>query len=1570
MDDLKDIVDDLNDSAFALSPKSSRTVGVCNFGLAAVGIALPETGFNQCATKEPMMARSYRDSKKRSARNRLFEILETRLLYAVHNDSFDVTDLTQLRTDSNYSSITGKGVDIAVLDTGVDAKNPDLTSKVQAYYNAVEDPIPSTISSSSVANAVDNDGHGTHTSGIAASADPNIGVAYGSGLVDVKVIADSGETQLSGDPLLRGLEFVAEYAAQFNIKVVSMSLGEATSSGGINDNAVPAADDISREIQTLEALGITVVAAAGNSYANDPVPGESYPAVVSTISVASTWADTGSGYDFNTYAYGTSEDTWAATESSAAPDQFSATSQRSTLPNQVVAPGVNIYSDWNGTSTDNSGTDLLHNTLSGTSMATPFVAGLVALMQQAAYTYGGQYITDPQEVLNIIKQTSDVIQDPNVAGDTRVPISNGQLTGGASQALDGTGDSYDRVNVYKAIQAVQALFSGTISNADTNNTIATATSVPALDGTADYTESGVIGSDGLNDVGANDVDLYEVTLSETGTLSAILADTNGGTAFTADVRLFNSSGGQLTIATGTSASGYPTLTTANPLAVGTYYIGVSSAGNAAYNISDGSGATGGNTTGDYSLTLSISNPDPNGVPQGAVAVDLTDPNYSSNSGVVSNYYNGTLGSDPAPTGSTTRVSVPNGDVDMFKVVAPDTGTLTALADVSAYPGTGADTYVEVLDSNLNVIASNGQQSNFPSSSQVQFNVTVGDTYYVAVTVYANRNFSPADPYTRVEGSTQTQTQYDMYLTFNNGNTNGTALLATPGTIGATVTGTISSSNPLLGSNGGSKYVNWYTYSNNTNSDALLDLTATGTTTGFSPNIQYWTLASSGTSITQVGGITGSGQSLIYEVSAGQTIYVSVTGAGNSNFNWYSLGSGSGGDTGSYSLTSSLLPTSSLKTLNDSSIDYGTPQTITVGQAVSGNLGMYRGLIVGDTDVDLYKFVPTTSGAYDINTNTSQEGSADTYLRLFDASGNQLASNDNASDATTASFIRADLVAGQTYYIGVSGTGNSAYSAVTGGGTAAGATGNYTLSVALASIPAITVSSPAPVSPSTGGTSIDFVVSLDFASTATVTVDYATVDGTAVAGADYTSTSGTLVFAPGQTSQTVSVPILINPDASGTTTFTLGLSSVSSNAEIDGGEGTGTISNLAVTQLDFSAKQHAVYEDSNGRKVTVSLTGPGSGVVSVVGASALVDIAVTGSTKATHLNIITATAVNSNVSGIAITGSLATLNAPRVELTGDLTVSGTIALLAIAGATGNNTLSIQGTGTAGTLELGNISDLTVNTSEPLKALTDTAWQNLSTADVITAPYIQLLSSKGDFGAGLVVGSGGAALETARIGGAINQGTWKIDGTINSIVAGSTALAWTADVQGAITTWQVNGTAGGNVTAAAIRNVHVKDDFTATLNLTSDGTGRNPSLDVFSVGGTINQATIRSVGDIDSIHTGAIDGSTIFAGVSSTVTGVPTSTADFSNSSEILSFVVTGVKGSTFAVTTSEIAAAEIGKVYVARVDITAGDTDTAIVAETLASFTEVQPKSAVLAWNSKKPTSELTTEGDLTVNLLQ
>ena len=89
--------------------------------------------------------------------------------------------------------------------------------------------------------------------------------------------------------------------------------------------------------------------------------------------------------------------------------------------------------------------------------------------------------------------------------------------------------------------------------------------------------------------------------------------------------------------------------------------------------------------------------------------------------------------------------------------------------------------------------------------------------------------------------------------------------------------------------------------------------------------------------------------------------------------------------------------------------------------------------------------------------------------------------------------------------------------------------------------------------------IGFAVSLSRAASGTVTVDYATADGTATAGEDYSSTSGTLTFAAGETAKTVSVPVLDDVIDEGQETFTLRLSNAT-GARIADAEATGTVSN--------------------------------------------------------------------------------------------------------------------------------------------------------------------------------------------------------------------------------------------------------------------------------------------------------------------------------------------------------------------------------------------------------------------------
>ena len=96
-------------------------------------------------------------------------------------------------------------------------------------------------------------------------------------------------------------------------------------------------------------------------------------------------------------------------------------------------------------------------------------------------------------------------------------------------------------------------------------------------------------------------------------------------------------------------------------------------------------------------------------------------------------------------------------------------------------------------------------------------------------------------------------------------------------------------------------------------------------------------------------------------------------------------------------------------------------------------------------------------------------------------------------------------------------------------------------------------------------SITFTVTLDEAANETVTVDYATSDGSAEAGDDYTAKSGTLTFNAGTTSNTISVSITDDSENEGDETFTVTLSNAS-GANLGTSSATGTIRNRHVEPL--------------------------------------------------------------------------------------------------------------------------------------------------------------------------------------------------------------------------------------------------------------------------------------------------------------------------------------------------------------------------------------------------------------------
>jgi hypothetical protein len=121
--------------------------------------------------------------------------------------------------------------------------------------------------------------------------------------------------------------------------------------------------------------------------------------------------------------------------------------------------------------------------------------------------------------------------------------------------------------------------------------------------------------------------------------------------------------------------------------------------------------------------------------------------------------------------------------------------------------------------------------------------------------------------------------------------------------------------------------------------------------------------------------------------------------------------------------------------------------------------------------------------------------------------------------------------------------------------------------------------------SEGAGTATFTVTLDRASTQTITIDYATSDVTAEAGSDYTAVSDTLTFAAGETSKTIDVTITSDAAAEATETFTVTLSNPS-NATISDASGTGTITDddaATVTIADVAAN-----EDDGAITVTATL----------------------------------------------------------------------------------------------------------------------------------------------------------------------------------------------------------------------------------------------------------------------------------------------------------------------------------------------------------------------------------------------
>lgn len=929
----------------------------------------------------------------------LFAALEPRTLLS---GAFDTVGITALRADTNYAGIDGSGVGVAVIDTGLFSTHPDLAPNFVAWYDAVlrtENNSP-----------FDPEGHGSHVAGTAASRNPNIGVATQARLIGIRGLPSENDAQPRHDTVAEALQWVLDNHAEFNIRVINMSLGTRQ-----NFNSVP--NDPSGEaalIRRLEQVGITVVTASGNSYGDFASPGAAAPAVFSSLSVASTWEDDGVGDSFP-MVFGGSQ--FGPFEREGRRDRFSSFSQRSTLANQVVAPGQTIFSTWNGANGQN------YNTINGTSMASPLVAGMVALMQDAARTFGGRYLS-VSEVVSIVRSSADNIIDSAVSTNGRIRLSDESLLD-----LPETGLTFKRVNVYRAVQSVRELLTGTMNpgpvSGDADNTIAKSVNLGATDGSLNLGADGAIGTDGSIISGNGDVDLYRFTLSTRGTVSISLANTAGGIAFDPVLRLFNSAGTQIAINDNAGGGNLYSLisTESTILEPGTYYVGVSSSGNAAYAPSTGAGSVDGATAGDYRLVVAMSNPDPNGVATGAVAVSKLPA-----------YFPGRLGSD---LGNDVLLS----DVDFFDVTAPDDGQLTidvAAADIAP---DGFDTLIRVFDTNLAEIAFNDDRVDGNLDPRLTVNLQKGQRVFVAVAEFVNRDFDVSDPFGRVGASIRGE--YDLNFSFDNGDQSGSLFDATALTPG-TLNGVVGTDGAGTVGDDGSKDVDFFEFT--AAGDGVLDLLLTSPDGSLNPSLALWVYDDAAEDAMKLVESSGSSAALQAFVQAGGTYYISVTGQGNSDFDWFANATGTGGDTGNYRLTTTARSLDFARTHIDDSVNNHAPTPISINSQIAGNIGSDGSFLVGADDLDVYRFVAPATQRLIIRTSTSTEDSADTVLRVFDASGVELRFNDDVSANNLSSKVTITVTAGQTYYIGVNGYDTDArqYNVITGENASAGSTGTYAL----------------------------------------------------------------------------------------------------------------------------------------------------------------------------------------------------------------------------------------------------------------------------------------------------------------------------------------------------------------------------------------------------------------------------------------------------------------------------------------------------------------------------------------------
>ncbi len=285
------------------------------------------------------------------------------------------------------TTLTGKGVKVAILDTGIDYTHNDFgkCSKAQIESNRCPKIVESYNTIGNDKDVFDTIGHGTHVASIIASNGVIKGVAPNASLMIYKVCEEDGcPNGAIFDGLERAIDPNKDYQYNDRADVISLSIG-----GPASDS--PELDPFTPAINNAVNAGSTVVIAAGNS-GPDKGSVESPGLILKAITVGASCLPS----QVWKQDYCKTEYPFIAIFSSRGPSFFS------DKPD-IVAPGVDICAAKSTTTLDYFGEgcyDSEHISLSGTSMATPHVSGAIALIKQAHPDW--DYVT----IKNALKSTA------------------------------------------------------------------------------------------------------------------------------------------------------------------------------------------------------------------------------------------------------------------------------------------------------------------------------------------------------------------------------------------------------------------------------------------------------------------------------------------------------------------------------------------------------------------------------------------------------------------------------------------------------------------------------------------------------------------------------------------------------------------------------------------------------------------------------------------------------------------------------------------------------------------------------------------------------------------------------------------------------------------------------------------------------------------------------------------------------------------------------------------------------------------------------------------------------------